>query len=97
MIQTPQLTDPQKTDTSTKRQLTNCTLSFAIIENDRLHEGLNYLMVKMRTQDGGRSDRGRIEGGRGRQTKSGVRLVGFETVAPGGLWGKKRVSRPEKL
>lgn len=46
-------------------------------------------MVKMRTQDGGRQDRGRIEGGRGRQTKSGVRLVGFETVAPGGLWKKK--------
>lgn len=31
-IQTPQLTDPEKTDTSTKRQSTNCTLSFAIIE-----------------------------------------------------------------
>lgn len=65
-IQTPQLTDPETTDMSTKRQSTNSTRSFAITDNDGLHEGLNYLMVKMRREDGGR--KWRIEGGReGRQ------------------------------
>lgn len=53
-IQTPQLTDPETTDTSTKRQSTNSTLSFTITDNDRLHEGLNNLMVKMRRKDGSR-------------------------------------------
>lgn len=52
--QTLQPTDPETSDTSTERQSTNCTRPFAIIEDDRLHEGLNCLMVKMRRKDGGR-------------------------------------------
>lgn len=53
-IQTLQPTDPETSDTSTKRQSTNCARTFAVIENDRPHEGLNYLMAKMRRKEGGR-------------------------------------------
>lgn len=43
-IQVLQLADPEMNDTSTKRLSANCTQSFAIIANDCLHDGLNYLM-----------------------------------------------------
>lgn len=98
---TPQLTDPETTDTSTKRQSTNCTQSFAATRNDRLHERLNYLMVKMRREGQGWRANGRKEGKEADKERGDTGGVSGNCtrrrVKHGGEKKKRRVSRPEEL